>query len=372
MDKASADLKAAFAEAGATIGTRTETVQLLRDSMYRICELALNGDLEPDLAGHLHEQYQKSMVTLAAVASLADASRPSQVALAGRSTITRGALMAELSKQIEDEKKVQEEKADASKAAEAAAKSDVGTVCVRKVSESSCVKGAQDCKDDSQGVALCDVKIQNEAATTNDEKLVRTKEYCSAEANSGVAECGTIRKSTSAHETLANSKAAVLQLEKELKEAKSNSDLSAVTQVVTLAPTTVQPRRENIEQIAKVVKCLVTQVYADTHVGYCLRLMSQREGTLQKVAQLNTSIYTLAAKRKISAEVLQSMFTTAGSSVTGPIGGVPNINGKATTEPELNSLFGQMYVKGYEVQKLNDLIEKSCENLSYSLAGKCE
>jgi len=99
-DKARADMKLALSEAASSIGSRTETIQLLRDAMYRICELTMNGDMLPEEAAELHRRYYKSMVTLAAVAALADVARPPAVALTGNAQLS-GEALAQIGKDLE-------------------------------------------------------------------------------------------------------------------------------------------------------------------------------------------------------------------------------------------------------------------------------
>lgn len=68
-------------ESGATIGLRTESIQLLRDAMYRLCEGYANNAIEKPAMEELHRKYQKSMVALIAIQQLTGAVVPPPVTL---------------------------------------------------------------------------------------------------------------------------------------------------------------------------------------------------------------------------------------------------------------------------------------------------
>lgn len=76
-----AALKASFSENAATIGLRTQAIQLLRDGMYRICEGMMNKSIDQDDFMTLHQRYQRIMVTLVAIEQLTGAVAPPSVAI---------------------------------------------------------------------------------------------------------------------------------------------------------------------------------------------------------------------------------------------------------------------------------------------------
>jgi hypothetical protein len=79
-----ARLAGATAESGASIGLRTQTIQLLRDSMHRLCEGYMNGALSWDDFQQLQRRYQDSMVALLAIEQLTGATTPRQAVLTWR------------------------------------------------------------------------------------------------------------------------------------------------------------------------------------------------------------------------------------------------------------------------------------------------
>lgn len=82
-----AALKLATGETGATIGLRTESIQLLRDAMYRLCEAYAADGIEKKDYVSLLSKYQKSMVSLIAIAQLTGAVRPPQIVISNQAQL---------------------------------------------------------------------------------------------------------------------------------------------------------------------------------------------------------------------------------------------------------------------------------------------
>ncbi|NMG32527.1 hypothetical protein [Aromatoleum evansii] len=57
-------------ESAATVGLRTQSIQLLRDSLYRLCEAYANGAIPEHRFDLLARRYQKNMVALLAIEQL--------------------------------------------------------------------------------------------------------------------------------------------------------------------------------------------------------------------------------------------------------------------------------------------------------------
>ncbi len=100
-----AALSASSSESAATIGIRTQAIQLLRDGMYRICEGVLNGDIDKGKYVDLHQRYQRIMVTLVAIEQLTGAVRPPSVAIQTSALAGRPARLNELQSSLEDARK---------------------------------------------------------------------------------------------------------------------------------------------------------------------------------------------------------------------------------------------------------------------------
>lgn len=108
-------------ETGATIGLRTESIQLLRDAMYRLCEAYAAEGINSDVYGNLLGKYQKSMVTLIAISQLTRAVQPQQVTIGASGAISGSPelliqVQAEINSaesELEKSKKAEEEKGKA-------------------------------------------------------------------------------------------------------------------------------------------------------------------------------------------------------------------------------------------------------------------
>jgi hypothetical protein len=62
-----------IAEAAASIGLRTQSIQLMRDHMYRLCEAYQSGAIGPVGLQLLHRRFQTTMVAILAIEQLTGA-----------------------------------------------------------------------------------------------------------------------------------------------------------------------------------------------------------------------------------------------------------------------------------------------------------
>lgn len=82
----------------ASIGLRTQTIQMLRDAMYRLCEGYAGGALDATGFSRLQRRYQHVMLALLAIEDLTGPVVAQQIALSGSSGVTLGKGLGELSK----------------------------------------------------------------------------------------------------------------------------------------------------------------------------------------------------------------------------------------------------------------------------------
>jgi len=94
-EKAALKLAGSSQEGTSYIGLRTQSIQLLRDAMYRNCEAYANGALDKVQYGIASRRYQRSMVALLAIEQLTGAIRVPPIAIT-----TEGA--AEIAKSIHE------------------------------------------------------------------------------------------------------------------------------------------------------------------------------------------------------------------------------------------------------------------------------
>jgi hypothetical protein len=108
----------------ASIGLRTQTIQLLRDAMYRLCEGYASGALNDVSFARLQRRYQHVMLSLLAIEQLTGPVVAQQAALSGSASAGMGQALGEITKLVADqtavvsqlERDLKEAKADAAKA----------------------------------------------------------------------------------------------------------------------------------------------------------------------------------------------------------------------------------------------------------------
>jgi hypothetical protein len=108
-------IQAAFgsSESAAAIGLRTQTIQLLRDGMYRICEGYLSGGIDKAGFFALQRRYQNLMMGLLAIEQLTGAVKAGQATIGGAAAAGVGS--ADLTKEQERLKTTRQEEVDAQK-----------------------------------------------------------------------------------------------------------------------------------------------------------------------------------------------------------------------------------------------------------------
>lgn len=79
--EAAVQLAAAMSEGTAYVGLRTQSIQLLRDALYRLCEGYMSGALDKDQYDILVRRYQKYMVALLGIEQLTGAMRSPAVTI---------------------------------------------------------------------------------------------------------------------------------------------------------------------------------------------------------------------------------------------------------------------------------------------------
>lgn len=86
-EKASLQAAFSFSETASNIGLRTQSIQLMRDAMYRICEGVASGVLTSGQFETLHRRFQNSMVAILAIEQLTGVVKPAGAQLSTSSGI---------------------------------------------------------------------------------------------------------------------------------------------------------------------------------------------------------------------------------------------------------------------------------------------
>jgi hypothetical protein len=129
-DDLSASQAMSFAESAGSIGLRTQSIQLMRDAMYRICEGYLSGALSHGAYETLHRRLQNSMVAILAIEQLTGAVRARQLILGGSAGTGAAETIADLTAKTETalaDLRLAEGERDKAKAKLASVKADLAT-----------------------------------------------------------------------------------------------------------------------------------------------------------------------------------------------------------------------------------------------------
>lgn len=96
------DVVASQTQAAASIGLRTQTIQLLRDGMYRLCESYASGSIDDDDMAMLQRRYQNMMIGLLAIEQITGPVIARQASLSTSSAAAIGKSIAEISIALAD------------------------------------------------------------------------------------------------------------------------------------------------------------------------------------------------------------------------------------------------------------------------------
>lgn len=97
----------AISEGASSIGLRTQSIQLMRDAMYRYCEGYLSGSLNGPSFQTLHRRLQSSMVAILAIEQITGAIKPPAVSIGSSSISGSADLIAKYTERTEEAKAAQ-------------------------------------------------------------------------------------------------------------------------------------------------------------------------------------------------------------------------------------------------------------------------
>jgi hypothetical protein len=120
----------AFAEGAASIGLRTQSIQLLRDVMFSNCEAFINQGITGFGLETMQRRFQSTLVAVLAIEQLTGATKAPAVALGGQSTANSAQVLDAAIKLVADTEasaKAAKAKLGADDAAAASAKADLDT-----------------------------------------------------------------------------------------------------------------------------------------------------------------------------------------------------------------------------------------------------
>ncbi|WDE01012.1 hypothetical protein [Thalassomonas actiniarum] len=268
-DQLTAALKAATSESGATIGIRSEAIQLLRDAMFRLCEAYASGGLTSVEYSKMVGKYQKSMVTLIAISQLTGASVPAQLVLSNNSSI-------ELSnKTFEAKEQLDKTRSELSK---------------QQGKDTKLAESVQQSKND----------LGNYSEKCPNEKAIDGVEQADCDAHKELLQ------------NKKDSEAELARLEKDVAEWSSvfdsaNKATSLSTQAVSKAieSSSGQIDKDTIVALSGTVKGLVTEVFLDDLISTCVEGMASLALTGADEIERNKSLSaTLEGSNKLQAQTI--------------------------------------------------------------------
>jgi hypothetical protein len=210
----------AFAESGASIGLRTQSIQLLRDAMYRLCEGYAGGAVDRPQFKELESRFQSTMMALLAIEQLTGPVVAGQAALtaAAASAAGAGAGDAQVTKAQDDLKTANENyltaqaSVDTAKSAVKKAQSDINDKDqeITKLTDDASAKGE---KPDQQTLT----QYQNDRKKLADAKATADDDLSDKQ-----------RRADDAKKAVSDAKAAVAQAKSAASSSASgNSQLTA-------------------------------------------------------------------------------------------------------------------------------------------------
>lgn len=237
---ASAAESFAIAEAAGSIGLRTQSIQLLRDSMFRVCESYQNGQLSPFMVQLLHQRFQTTMVSVLAIEQLTGAMRAPAVVLGGSSSTGSADAIVKLS---------------ASREAQAASV---------EVAQKDYTAKKADAEKAEQDVASKTAAV----ATASDDQA---KAAAEAALNQGQEKANAANDAMAAADmTLASRKSGLAAIDRALTLAQASGSAAATGTIESLAS---QPA--SVEAVANAVTEIVKGTYKLGHTSdFCTALLA--------------------------------------------------------------------------------------------------
>ncbi len=160
-------------ESGGYVGLRTQTIQLLRDGMYRLCEGYAAGALSAGDFKKLQRRYQSVMLALLAIEQITGAVAPRQALVSGNGSAATGDSLQAVQEKYADALKAQAEAENvaatakttlAAKDAALKTATDADTACKQTCAEKDAVKTALDAAKAEQLAATKAKKSADDAA----------------------------------------------------------------------------------------------------------------------------------------------------------------------------------------------------------------
>lgn len=229
------------AETAAAIGLRTQSIQLMRDHMYRVCEAYLSAAIDEFTYRLLHRRFQTTMVGILAIEQLTGAMRPPAVVLAGSAALGNAEAVTQLT---------------AARETQAALIKEAEQIVETKETEEQQARAE---------VAIATTAVTNaadDAARQAAQETLEQKQQKAAEKATELAE---------AEETLARRETGLAAIDRQLVLARSSGSASASG---VIEPLNVR-HTENVAAIADSVEDIVRMTMGLSNTGdFCTILLA--------------------------------------------------------------------------------------------------
>lgn len=196
------------AESAASIGLRTQTIQLLRDAYFRLCEGYLNDGIDAIAYDILQRRFQSQIVALLAVEQLTGAVKAQQVAVTTSAASDAGAQAALIARMLEDAEeellKLQEEETGNAAELENLEKKKTELTAARKAAkeksdkspDNTDLKAEFDQADNKVAVNASELEAAGRRRASLEKQIARRKEFIAAlEESFGAAAQATVKSS---------------------------------------------------------------------------------------------------------------------------------------------------------------------------------
>lgn len=175
-------------EGAASIGLRTQTIQILRDAMYRLCEGYASGALDDIAFSRLQRRYQNIMLGLLAIEQLTGVVSPKQVALFGGASSSVGKTALEINKALNEAKGLRRESKSAlEEAATKKKEADDALQAAKAEYQKKLAANNNDSKADEVAKYMKDVLDPAQVKAANQDQAYKTKKAIFDDTESSVA-----------------------------------------------------------------------------------------------------------------------------------------------------------------------------------------
>lgn len=300
VQTASANLAHQISEAGSTI-SRTQTIQTLRELMYRTCERYLSGAITKDDFYIQAGRDQRILVSILAIEQLTNAARPEPVRISVTSSAEAGQDLVELRKAIDTETQNLASKKKALTASEstlATRESDLKTAQDNVTKLEGELKGLS-------GDALKAKQKQVAEAKTRQQNAQKSRDDAAAEVEKFKKQVAAAEKSLAQHEKILDRPDPVsvaAQTASELPASQTGQCAECVPEHVTEAIKEIVKHTFEIDEV--MLACL-KQVREGNASNFCKSYLERKEEAEDTKTAILAGIKKGGEERKKALEGLQ-------------------------------------------------------------------